>query len=300
MGLALFYHRMTLDPRTLIRPFYLGQALAVAAWWALLVTVPGSRQPFLVDGIGWPVFRAFLWPDALLLVGGSLVAAWRPVAGLRLLLLGAVAYPTLLCVAWSVASDSGHAAAVAMALMLVGNASVCAELQLFRTARPASPATHIACTLSQLVPFWGLFLVVLPWHTARLDPLRVAVGPLAQGLAAGAFALAGALGIASAVVMAGKGLGTPLPVAAPALLVVSGPYRWLRNPMAAAGVLQVMAVAVMLGSPVVAVYAVMGALIWQLVARPSEEADLATRFGADYARYRARVPLWVPRVPVSA
>ncbi len=290
---------MILNPRTLVRPFYLGQALAVAAWWALLLAVPDSLAPFLVDGMGWPVFRAFVWPDALLLVGGSLVAAWRPLAGLRLLLLGAVAYPTLLCVAWSVASDSGHAAAVAMALMLVGNAAVCAELQLFRTARSASPATHIACTLSQLVPFWVLFLVVLPWHTARLDPLRVAVGPTAQGLAAAAFALAGALGISSAVVMAGKGLGTPLPVAAPALLVVSGPYRWLRNPMAVAGVLQVLAVAVMLGSPAVAVYAVAGAFTWHLVARPSEEADLAQRFGEDYRRYRTRVPLWIPRAPSS-
>lgn len=291
---------MSLEPRRLVRPFYAGQALAVTAWWVLLLAVPGSRAPFLVDGMGWPVFRAFVWPDALLLVCGSLVAAWRPLGGLRLLLLGAIAYPTLLCIAWSVASDSGHAAAVAMALMLVGNAAVCAELQLFRTARAASPATHIACTLSQLVPFWALFLVVLPWHTARLDPLRVVVGPWAQGLAAGAFVLAGALGITSAVVMAGKGLGTPLPVAAPARLVVSGPYRWLRNPMAVAGVLQALAVAVMLGSPAVALYAFAGAIIWQLVARPSEEADLAQRFGEDYRIYRTRVPLWVPRMPSKA
>ena len=51
----------------------------------------------------------------------------------------------------------------------------------------------------------------------------------------------------------------------------------------------------MLGSPFVVGYALAGAVAWQLLVRPWEEADLLARFGAEYARYRAAVRCWVPR-----
>ncbi len=284
------------DPRWLIRPFYVIQAAAVATWWALLWTWPAARKPFLVDGMGWSVFRGFMLPDALLLVAGSLVAAWRPVCGVRLLLLGAVAYPALLCLAWSVESGGGHAAALAMAAMAVGNAAVCIESKLFRPAAAAPPRIHLAVTMAQLVIFWAALLLILPWLIASCDGMRVRPPSWMLILGWGLFAGGSLAGIASAVTMAMHGLGTPLPVAAPTRLVTCGPYAWMRNPMAGAGILQGLAVALILGSPAVALYALAGATAWQVIARPAEEGDLAARFGEAYVRYRSEVPLWLPRL----
>mgnify|MGYP000073252074 CR=1 FL=1 len=46
---------------------------------------------------------------------------------------------------------------------------------------------------------------------------------------------------------------------------------------------------------IVIVLAIAGALAWNLVIRPVEEADLADRFGVDYDRYHASVDCWLPK-----
>lgn len=113
--------------------------------------------------------------------------------------------------------------------------------------------------------------------------------------------LASALGIGSAVVMSSLGEGTPLPSAMPHRLVVAGPYRWVRNPMAVAGIAQGVAVGLILSSWLVVAYAVAGAVVWNFVIRPHEEADLERRFGPEFDRYRASVRCWLPRLrPVRA
>ena len=71
--------------------------------------------------------------------------------------------------------------------------------------------------------------------------------------------LASALGLASAAAIATQGDGTPLPIDAPRRLVVSGPYAWVRNPMAVAGIAQGFGVALWHGSWVVAFYVIAGA-----------------------------------------
>ena len=79
--------------------------------------------------------------------------------------------------------------------------------------------------------------------------------------------------------------------------MVSGPYRHLRNPMAVAGIAQGVAVGVVLGSPAVVLYALLGGPVWHVLVCPWEEADLESRFGAPYRRYRAAVRCWLPRFP---
>ncbi|WP_368073083.1 isoprenylcysteine carboxylmethyltransferase family protein [Curtobacterium sp. MCBA15_009] len=111
---------------------------------------------------------------------------------------------------------------------------------------------------------------------------------------------ASALGIAAAAVMSTLGDGTPLPSASANRLVVAGPYRSVRNPMALAGITQGVAVGLLLGSWLVVVYAVAGSVVWNCVVRPLEEADLERRFGDDFRRYAAQVRCWVPRPPVPS
>jgi len=139
---------------------------------------------------------------------------------------------------------------------------------------------------------WGAVLMTISTRW-RLEwaPLQhsvwARVGPIV-------FVVASALGIWSCVSMALRGEGTPLPVATARNLVVVGPYRFVRNPMAVAGAFRTIGVGLWLGSWMVILSSLAGALIWNTYIRPAEEADLAARFGADYESYRDVVRCWIP------
>jgi protein-S-isoprenylcysteine O-methyltransferase Ste14 len=64
--------------------------------------------------------------------------------------------------------------------------------------------------------------------------------------------------------------------------------------MAIAGIGQGLAVALMFQSIPILVYSLIGAAVWQLVIRPYEERDLATRFGKSYVEYRQQISCWIP------
>jgi protein-S-isoprenylcysteine O-methyltransferase Ste14 len=96
--------------------------------------------------------------------------------------------------------------------------------------------------------------------------------------------------------MSTRGSGTPLPSAATTRLVTSGPYRFVRNPMAVAGIVQGVGVGLTLQSWLVVLYAIAGSVVWNWFVRPVEEADLTAKFGNEYLAYRAQVRCWIPRV----
>ena len=283
------------------------QAAAGAAWWIAVFTVPAVRQATL-GGLD-PVLVAAL--DLPLFVGASAVAAagsrWAAgiAAGWTLLVAAFMAgYATLTGLAgWGALLMVAAAAVDIGAALLVIRGRIPTELLLVgpfsaREARPARTGAHVARTAAQLVLFWGGFLVVLPlviaWVEARWGlafgvplPVRVAGAALLVG--------ASALGLWSAHAMSTRGEGTPLPSATARRMVVSGPYAIVRNPMAVAGIAQGVAVGLLLGSWLVVLYALAGSLLWNAGIRPHEEAELASRFGAEYADYRARVRCWLPR-----
>lgn len=176
-------------------------------------------------------------------------------------------------------------------------------MQWSRRAAPAAASWNLAKTAMQVVVFWGLFLFVLPPIVADLGatfghPPRPTAFLRSIGVVL--FAVASTLGLLSAFTMAVRGSGTPLPLDAPRTLVLTGPYAWVRNPMAVAGLAQGMAVALWHGSIPVLGYVVAGGVLWHVAVRPFEEADLTREFGPAYIEYRNRVPLWVPRKPSSA
>jgi protein-S-isoprenylcysteine O-methyltransferase Ste14 len=96
--------------------------------------------------------------------------------------------------------------------------------------------------------------------------------------------------------MVTHGRGTPLPSVTARRLVTSGPYSFVRNPMAVAGILQGLAVGLILGSWLVVAYALTGSIVWNTLARPYEEADLRERFGEEFEAYRRRVRCWIPGI----
>lgn len=127
---------------------------------------------------------------------------------------------------------------------------------------------------------------------------RAAPGPriIAPGLAAGlALALAAAaIGLAASAVHAFRRARTsPLPWAAPAALVTSGPYRFTRNPMYLALVLLLAGLAAGLGkvTPFLVLPPFVLALDRLFIRR--EERRLAAHFGDAFDAWRRQVRRWL-------
>ncbi|HTN99921.1 MAG TPA: isoprenylcysteine carboxylmethyltransferase family protein, partial [Microthrixaceae bacterium] len=172
----------------------------------------------------------------------------------------------------------------------------------FRVADTASGARHLRRSLAQLVVFWTTFFVVVPLVLAFVEQ-RLHLDWTAldhwsvRFFGATAFILGSALGLRACVTMALRGHGTPLPAQTARDLVITGPYRSVRNPMAVAGALQTVGVGLAIGSWMVVAVALAGALAWNVLIRPVEEADLAARFGEPYRQYAEQVRCWVPTRP---
>ncbi len=93
-----------------------------------------------------------------------------------------------------------------------------------------------------------------------------------------------------------KGLGTPAPVFPTRHLVVSGLYRYVRNPMYVAVVSLIFGQGLLLGNVRVLEY---GFLIWlafHLFVLLYEEPTLRATFGDEYEAFCAHVPRWIPRL----
>jgi len=93
-----------------------------------------------------------------------------------------------------------------------------------------------------------------------------------------------------------EGRGTPAPVGPTERLVVGGLYRHVRNPMYVAVVGAIVGQALLLGRPVLLVYAALAGAGMALFVRGYEEPLLATRYGEQYRAYRRAVPGWLPRL----
>ena len=90
------------------------------------------------------------------------------------------------------------------------------------------------------------------------------------------------------------GEGTPLPLDQTNKLVIAGPYCYVRNPMALAGIGQGVAGGIYCGALPILIYSLMGAIIWNFMFRPIEEKDLADRFGELCLQYQQNVRCWFP------
>lgn len=93
-----------------------------------------------------------------------------------------------------------------------------------------------------------------------------------------------------------EGEGTPAPWDPPRKFVVSGPYRYLRNPMLSSVIALIVAQGIALASPALLGWAVLFFLLNTAYFIRFEEPELERRFGDPYRRYRAAVPRWLPRL----
>jgi protein-S-isoprenylcysteine O-methyltransferase Ste14 len=79
-------------------------------------------------------------------------------------------------------------------------------------------------------------------------------------------------------------------------LVAEGVYGYVRNPMISGISSIILGESILLGSWTVLAWFVVFVIVNTIYFKLSEEPGLVKRFGNDYCRYRANVPMWIPRL----
>jgi len=146
--------------------------------------------------------------------------------------------------------------------------------------------------------FIGFFLVYVPSQLlARLGvalPSSIGVQQLAGFVLAG---FGGTVALWCVFTFARHGKGTPAPFDPPRLLVVSGPYRYVRNPMYIGAVTALLGAALYWSSTSLLAYAVIFLVCGHLFVVYWEEPVLSNTFGCQYEDYCHHVRRWLPRLP---
>jgi protein-S-isoprenylcysteine O-methyltransferase Ste14 len=143
------------------------------------------------------------------------------------------------------------------------------------------------CTLAGLVP-WS----ITGW---QLRPPFLGL-ELTRGIGA-IMILAGVPGLVDSFArFALQGLGTPAPIAPTQNLVVTGLYRYVRNPIYVALVAVILGQAALFGDQRLLLYGVLAWLAFHAFVVGYEEPALVDRFGTEYEDFRANVPRWIPRL----
>jgi protein-S-isoprenylcysteine O-methyltransferase Ste14 len=93
-----------------------------------------------------------------------------------------------------------------------------------------------------------------------------------------------------------QGLGTPAPVFPTKHLVVTGWYRYVRNPMYVAVVSIIVGQALLFGNVHVLEYGAAAWLVTHFFVLAYEEPTMRATFGEEYQQFCQNVPRWIPRL----
>src|SRR5215831_10614982 len=164
------------------------------------------------------------------------------------------------------------------------------QLTMRRVAAIAGSAVFLV-----LAP--GTLAVYVPWTFTRWHVAPPLLGFLPfRMIGAGLIALGLPVLLDSFARFAIQGLGTPAPIAPPQHLVVSGLYRYVRNPMYVAVLSLIFGQALLFGSVSLLEY---GFVVWLgffAFVLFYEEPTLRGKFGQEYEDYCSRVGRWIPRI----
>ena len=141
-----------------------------------------------------------------------------------------------------------------------------------------------------------IFLGALALAALLEAALPISLPPLSSGVAYGLGAVLILCGLALLLLGARRftAAGTNIPPTLPTTaLVVTGPYRWSRNPLYLAMILVYAGIGFAALSSWVLLLAVPLILILNYGVVIREEVYLERKFGADYRAYRARVRRWI-------
>ncbi len=139
----------------------------------------------------------------------------------------------------------------------------------------------------------GLFALYIPLALLRTGP-RIEIGVLSW-LAIPLWLLGSLIVLWCFWDFTFKGRGTPLPTDAPKALVVTGPYRYVRNPIYVGAGYIFLGHFLWFGYWALLTYTALALVGAHLFVVLYEEPTLKRRFGTSYEEYLKRVPRWIPK-----
>jgi len=149
------------------------------------------------------------------------------------------------------------------------------------------------------VGFLGMVLIALPWAFHRIDiylpAIRAEVGPF-RILGATLTTVSLALYLGASYVLTHRGKGAYVEFDPPTRLVIVGPYRYTRNPVAATLIATVLGEAIWFSSTGILLMFCAFVVLARLQVTRIEEPLLHRRYGRAYDDYCASVPRWIPRL----
>ncbi len=143
----------------------------------------------------------------------------------------------------------------------------------------------------------GLLGVLIPWYTTgwHMDEPLLGFEPV-RWLGGALILCGGAVLLDSFARFALQGRGTPAPIYPTATLVVSGAYRYVRNPMYLAVTALIAGQGLLIGSLPLLIYALAFVVVTHLFVLVYEEPTLRGTYGAQYEVYAVDVRRWLPRL----
>ncbi len=150
-----------------------------------------------------------------------------------------------------------------------------------------------------------IFLVIAPGFVAGIFPWWITgwvfhsplLGfRLIRGIGVALIAVGVPMLLDSFARFAVQGLGTPAPVLPTTHLVVTGLYRFVRNPMYVGVSAVIFGQALLFGSVRLLTYGVLIWLAFHLFVLLYEEPKLRSSFDGEYQIFCQNVPRWIPRI----
>ena len=182
--------------------------------------------------------------------------------------------------------------------------------RISKIASPLAPGQETClheCVIRRILAIVGstIFLVLAPGFVAGMVPWWIShwrveaalLGLPTLRFLGGVLLALGAVGILDSFGrFAIQGIGTPAPVFPTRHLVITGLYRYVRNPIYVAVVSTILGQGLIFGNVRLLEY---GGLVWlffHLSVLIYEEPTLTASFGSEYAAFCAGVPRWIPRL----
>jgi len=137
--------------------------------------------------------------------------------------------------------------------------------------------------------YWAGFAVEKYLLADRLAGFKSAVGyvSVVLGLAILGWSL---------LVFGLSGRGTAVPTAPPQKLIVTGPYKYCRNPIQLGALLYYLGIGILFGSVAIGVLMLLiGLVIGGAYHKFIEERELLAKFGQEYEAYKMKTPFIIPK-----
>ncbi|MEI8216007.1 MAG: isoprenylcysteine carboxylmethyltransferase family protein [Eubacteriales bacterium] len=159
--------------------------------------------------------------------------------------------------------------------------------------------------LITIIPLGLLFPILIPAiivKTSDLDEIlnfpKFELGLI--GIIAGIILIASGFSLAiwTIFIQFNIGKGTPVPMMPTQRLIITGPYKYCRNPMVLGTILAYFGIVVLTGSLSSFILFLIMISTLLLYVKRIEEKELEERFGQDYLEYKKKVPFIIPIKPL--